>query len=89
MKDDGLPPGEHYAGVGVACAGARWAPLDSVDLFTVCLEVVDAGLLLHTPDLHVKAPVKHHPPFTTRAATLSTERHLQGHVVGAGSQQHA
>lgn len=54
-----FPPGKHYVGVGVACAGARWAPLDSVDLFTVGLEVMDARLLLHTPDLHVKAPVRH------------------------------
>lgn len=49
-----FPPGEHDVGVGVACAGACGAPFDSVDLFTVSLEVVDAGLLLHTPDLQVK-----------------------------------
>lgn len=48
----GIPPGEHDVGVGVACAGARGAPLDGVDLFTVSLEVVDTGLLLHAPDLH-------------------------------------
>lgn len=53
-----FPPGKHYVGVGVARAGARRAPLDSVDLFTVSLEVMHAGLLLHTPDLHVKATVK-------------------------------
>lgn len=58
-KTRAFPPGKHYVGVGAACAGARWAPLDSVDLFTVSLEVMDAGLLLHAPDLHVKAPVKH------------------------------
>lgn len=58
-KARAFPPGKHYVGVGVACAGARRAPLDSVDLFTVSLEVMDAGLLLHTPDLHVKAPGRH------------------------------
>lgn len=52
-----FPPGKHYVGVGVACAGARRAPLDSVDLFTVGLEVMDTGLLLHAPNLHVKATV--------------------------------
>lgn len=36
-----FPPGEHDVGVGVACAGACGAPLDSVDLFAMSLEVVD------------------------------------------------
>lgn len=44
-------PGKHDVGVGVICARPRGAPLDCVDFFTVSLEVVDAGLLLHTPDL--------------------------------------
>lgn len=46
-----LLPGEHDVGVGVTCAGACGAPLDSVDFFTVSLEVVDTRLLLHTPNL--------------------------------------
>lgn len=50
----GFPPGEHYVGVGVVCAGACRAPLDGVDLFTMRLEVVNAGLLLHTPNLYVQ-----------------------------------
>lgn len=50
-----FPPGEHDVGVWVARAGACGAPLDSVDLFAMGLEVVDTGLLLHTPNLRVKA----------------------------------
>lgn len=49
-----FPPGEHDVGVGVARAGASGAPLNSVDLFAMSLEVVDAGLLLHTPNLCVR-----------------------------------
>lgn len=36
-----LLPGKHDVGVGVICAGACGAPLDSVDFFTVSLEVMD------------------------------------------------
>ena len=49
-----FPPGKHDVGVGVARAGACGAPLDSVDLFTMSLEIVDTGLLLHTPNLYKK-----------------------------------
>lgn len=58
------PPGEHDVGVGVAGAGACRAPFDGVDLFTMSLEVMDTGFLLHTPNLepeqttHVRT--KHH-----------------------------
>lgn len=52
VKD--FPPSEHDVGVGVARARASWAPFDSVDLFTMSLEVVDTGLLLHTPNLCVR-----------------------------------
>lgn len=48
-------PGEHDVGVGVICAGACGAPLDRVYFFTVSLEVMDTGLLLHTPNLCVCA----------------------------------
>ena len=44
-------PGKHDVGVGVTRAGTCRAPLDGVDFFTVSLEVVNAGLLLHTPNL--------------------------------------
>lgn len=46
-----LSPGQHEVGVGVAGPGAGGAPLDGVDFFAVGLEVVDARVLLHTPDL--------------------------------------
>lgn len=57
MRD--FPPGEHDVGVGVARAGACGAPLDSVDLFAMSLEVVDTGILLHTPNLCVKETAKY------------------------------
>lgn len=36
-----LSPGQHEVGAGVVGPGARGAPLDGVDFFTVGLEVVD------------------------------------------------
>lgn len=85
-----FPPGKHYVGVGVACAGARRAPLDSVDLFTVSLEVMDTGLLLHAPNLQVKATVKcAEVQSTMTSVAVSTKCYLQRHVIGAGGEQHA
>lgn len=46
-----LLPGEHDVSVGVICARAGGAPLDSVDFFAMSLEVMDTRLLLHTPNL--------------------------------------
>lgn len=46
-----LPPGEHNVGVGIVGAGTGGAPLDGVDLFTVSLQVVNTGFLLHAPNL--------------------------------------
>lgn len=83
------PPGEHYVGVGVAGAGARRAPLDGVDLFAVSLQVVDTGLLLHTPNLHAETRAAGVEGQMASRATARSERYLQGHVVGAGGQQHA
>lgn len=48
------PPGKHDVGVGVVCAWPCGTPLDGVDLFAVGLEVVNTGLVLHTPDLWVE-----------------------------------
>lgn len=42
---------EHDIRIRVVGSGACWTPLDSVDLFTVSLKVMDAWLLLHTPNL--------------------------------------
>ena len=44
-------PGQHEVGAGVVGPGARWAPLDGVDLLAVGLEVMNAHVLLHAPDL--------------------------------------
>ena len=44
-------PGQHEVGAGVVGPGARGAPLDGVDLLAVGLEVVNAHVLLHAPDL--------------------------------------
>lgn len=44
-------PGQHEVGAGVVGPGACGAPLDGIDFFTVGLEVMDARVLLHTPDL--------------------------------------
>lgn len=45
-------PGQHEIGVGVVGSGPRGAPLDGVDLFIVGLQVVNAAVLLHAPQLH-------------------------------------
>ena len=44
-------PGEHEVGAGVVGPWPRGTPLDGVDLFAVGLQVMDARVLLHTPDL--------------------------------------
>lgn len=45
------PPGQHQVRIGVVGSWAGGAPLDGVDLFAVGLQVVDARVLLHAPDL--------------------------------------
>jgi hypothetical protein len=55
-----VPPSQHDVEVGVASAGAGRAPLNSVDLFTVGLEVMDPRVLLHTPDLGKRSALCNH-----------------------------
>lgn len=55
-----VPPSQHDVGVGVAGAWAGGAPLDSVNLFTVGLEVMDPRVLLHTPDLGKRTALRNH-----------------------------
>ena len=45
--------GQDQVGVGVVGAGAGGRPFDGVDLFVVRLEVVDAGVAVHAPDLRI------------------------------------
>ena len=44
-------PGQDEVHVGVVGAGPGGGPLDGVDLLAVGLQVVDARVLLHGPDL--------------------------------------
>lgn len=50
-RADATSPGQHETRAGVVGARSCRTPLDGVDLFTVGLQVVDARVLLHTPDL--------------------------------------
>lgn len=76
-----FPPGEHDVGVGVARAGACGAPFDSVDLFTMSLEVMDTGLLLHTPNLWKKVSAtelntNHHSSWLSLTSEPEDKSHL-------------
>ena len=44
-------PCQYKIHVWVGSAWAGWAPLNGVDLFAVCLKVMDTCVLLHGPDL--------------------------------------
>lgn len=41
---------QYQVHVWILCARTSWRPLDRVDLFRMCLEIVHAGVMLHGPD---------------------------------------
>lgn len=51
---DDLVPGQHEIGVRVVGPRSCGTPFDGVDLFAVSLQVMNAGVLLHTPKLQRK-----------------------------------
>lgn len=95
-------PGQHDVGVGAARAGACGAPFDGVDLLAVSLEVVNTGVLLHTPDLRDEDRYTGQNDdgsdwvFLCNFILSSIFRtfkdiclsHLQSHVIRAGGKQH-
>lgn len=50
-KSEKVLPGKHEIGIGIVGARASWAPFYSVNFFAVGLQVMNARVLLHTPDL--------------------------------------
>lgn len=46
-------PSKDEVSVGVLCSRTGWTPLDRVDFFVVSAQVVNAVILLQTPDLQI------------------------------------